>query len=267
MEWPEFTLKNLPGVLGFPHASDEATMGLSGRGAAADPPQPPSVSGSRIAQWSRACGRCLEKDAFAAQLAGGQVDTEIASIFRETPEFGRSIAERLADFHDIDSTGRLILIGAGGEAVVFYDTENQRVLKLLGLAGKAGFGWHVKQPAVGGAFSIRSGGLAESLERFWLAEREFPTGLDLEAVGTDADFIVLSQPFILGDHPAADALEGRMRDHGWHKVELRSELNMLTTQSWQKGDCLATDVRPENAILAEADGQIYPFDFIMARKP
>jgi hypothetical protein len=128
MEWPEFTLKNLPAVLGFPRATEEATMGLSGGSAAADPQQPPSVSGSRIAQWSRACGRCLEKDAFAAQLAGAQVDTEIASIFRETPEFGRSIAERVADFHDIDSAGRLTLIGAGGEAVVFYDDANQRVL-------------------------------------------------------------------------------------------------------------------------------------------
>ena len=38
---------------------------------------------------------------------------------------------------------------------------------------------------------------------------------------------------------------------------------MLATQTWRRGDVIATDVRPENAILAEADGQIYPFDFIL----
>ncbi len=37
------------------------------------------------------------------------------------------------------------------------------------------------------------------------------------------------------------------------------------TVTWRREDVLATDVRPENAILAESDGQIYSFDFILIR--
>lgn len=40
---------------------------------------------------------------------------------------------------------------------------------------------------------------------------------------------------------------------------------MLASLTWQRGEIIATDVRPENAILAEADGEIYPFDFILSR--
>ena len=35
--------------------------------------------------------------------------------------------------------------------------------------------------------------------------------------------------------------------------------------SWRKDEWIATDVRPENALLAEADGSIRAIDFIVGR--
>ena len=83
-----------------------------------NPSQPPPLGDSRITQWARAAGRRLEAGDFAQSLDGGQVEAELSSIFRETPEFGRSLAHRLADFHQGNSHGDLTLIGGGGEAEI-----------------------------------------------------------------------------------------------------------------------------------------------------
>lgn len=54
-----------------------------------------------------------------------------------------------------------------------------------------------------------------------------------------------------------------MAKRGWDPFAPPTRLDMLATQTWRRGAVIASDVRPENAILAEADGQIYPFDFIL----
>lgn len=264
MTWPDFTLKNLPRVLAFPHGTEESALGLGGGSVGADPPQPPAFGDTRITDWARAAGRCIDQSGFGRRLAGRQVEDELSAVFRETPEFGRSLALRLADFHEPDSSGPLTLIGGGGEAVVFFDPENQRVVKWLGTAGKAGFGWKIDRDAEN-RWALRPGRLAESLVRFWLAEHHFPTGLELDSIGGNGDFLVLSQPFFLGENPDHEALSGWMAAAGWERFSPPSELLMLQTQTWKKGSAIATDVRPENAILAASDGRIYPFDFILHR--
>jgi hypothetical protein len=55
-----------------------------------------------------------------------------------------------------------------------------------------------------------------------------------------------------------------MHREGWHPESLPTHLDMLTTLTWRRGNVVATDVRPENAILAEADGEIYPIDFTVS---
>ncbi|MBX3741209.1 MAG: hypothetical protein KF712_09485 [Akkermansiaceae bacterium] len=249
-------------MLAFPHGTEESAVGFGRGNAGANPPQPPALGDSRIKEWTRAAGRCVDQSGFGKKLAGRQVEDELSALFRETPEFGRSLALRLADFHDPDSTGPLTLIGGGGEAVVFGDPENQRVVKLLGTAGKAGFGWKIDRDAES-RWALRPGRLAESLVRFWLAEHHFPTGLELEFIGGNGDFLVLSQPFFLGENPDHEALSAWMAAEGWEPFSSPSELVMLQTQTWRKGSAIATDVRPENAILASSDGRIYPFDFIL----
>ncbi len=262
MTWPDFTLKNLPRVLAFPHGTEESALGLGGGSVGANPPQPSALRDTRITDWARAAGRCVDQSGFGGRLAGRQVESELNALFRETPEFGRSLALRLADFHESDSTGPLTLIGGGGEAVVFFDSENQRVVKLLGMAGKAGFGWKIDHDAEN-RWTLRPGKLAESLFRFRLAEHHFPTGLELDSIGANGDFLVLSQPFLLGENPDNEALSEWMADAGWERFSPPSELLMMQTQTWKKGSAIATDVRPENAILAKSDGRIYPFDFIL----
>jgi hypothetical protein len=170
---------------------------------------------------------------------------------------------RLAGFHQPDSRGGLTLIGGGGEAVVFFDPEQQQVIKLLGGAGKAGFGWTLGRDSAG-LWVLRSGGLARSLRRFALAEEHFPTGLDFHALGTGGGFLLLRQPFLVGENPTVRQLDAWMHRDGWHPESPPTRLGMLATLTWRRGNVVATDVRPENAILAEADGKIYPFDFIVS---
>jgi hypothetical protein len=40
---------------------------------------------------------------------------------------------------------------------------------------------------------------------------------------------------------------------------------MIANLSWRKGPWIATDVRPENALVAEADGIIRAIDFIIGK--
>ena len=261
-----FSLKNLAALLNSAHESEEPAQDHRRGSTRTNPSQPPPLGDSRITQWARAAGRCLEAGDFAQSLDGGQVEGELSSIFRETPEFGRSLAVRLADFHQGNSHGDLTLIGGGGEAVVFGDPANQQVIKLLGGAGKAGFGWTIDIDPEG-LWILRPGGLAESLRRFALAEEHFPTGLDLHALATDGSFLLLQQPFIVGENPTSPQLADWMHQRGWQLFVPPTRHDMLATQTWHRGDVIATDVRPENAILAESDGQIYPFDFILRRTP
>jgi len=262
MTTPSFSLKNLSALLDSGDESEESAQGHGRGNARTNSQQPPPFGHSRIAQWARAAGRCLEASDFAQSLDGGQVEGELRSIFRETPEFGRSLAVRLADFHQGSSLGDLALIGGGGEAVVFGDPANQQVIKLLGGAGKAGFGWTIDMD-LEGLWILRPGGLAESLRRFALAEQHFPTGLDLHALGKDGSFLLLQQPFLVGGNPTTAQLDDWMQQHGWQRFVPPTRLDMLATLTWRLGDVIATDVRPENAILAESDGHIYPFDFIL----
>lgn len=264
MPSPTFSLKNLAELLLSGHASEEPAPGDRRGNARTDPSQPPPLGDAGITQWARDAGGCLEAGQFAESLDGAQVESELSEIFRETPEFGRSLALRLADFHESDSRGELTLIGGGGEAVVFGDPSRQQVIKLLGGAGKAGFGWTMDRDHEG-FWILRPGHLTESLIRFALAEEQFPTGLDLHAVGSDGRFLLLRQPFLVGENPTVSDLDRWMRLHGWQPHRPKTHLDMLATLTWRRGNIIATDVRPENAILAEADGEIYPFDFILAR--
>ncbi|MFC7339298.1 hypothetical protein ACFQY0_19045 [Haloferula chungangensis] len=156
------------------------------------------------------------------------------------------------------------MIGGGGEAVVFGNSDEQQVIKLLGGDGKAGFGWMMDRDPEG-MWVIRPGGLEEALLRFQLMEGNFPTGLELDGVGDDADFLLLRQPFLVGGNPTEAELNAWMRGRGWEPANLPTRLEMLAELSWRRGEVVATDVRPENAILAESDGEIYPFDIIVTR--
>ncbi|MBK1833664.1 hypothetical protein [Roseibacillus ishigakijimensis] len=176
------------------------------------------------------------------------------------------MAERLVPFHDEQSQGAWSLIGAGGESVVFGDPTHQRVLKLLSPAGRARFGWVLDQDR-DQQWGLRKGALAAALRRYHLAEQLFPSGLEIEAIGAGCSFLLLSQPFFVGSHPEPSQLAAEMQTRGWEPHRPSSQLSTLLNLSWKKGHQLATDVRPENVILAESDGKLYPFDFIVGQEP
>jgi|GEM_PF-1667318 len=228
------------------------------------PTQPPSGRDTRITRWAAASGKISSAADFATRLDGPQVGSELLNIFRETPEFGRSLALRIEPFLDESAEGHLHLAGGGGEAIVFGDGEQQFAIKLLAPPGKARFGWVLDRNSQG-RWGIRGGGLAEALERFAWFEALFDSGLELDQIGEAGDFLVLRQPFIAGFHPDELSLHQWMMDRGWRPCSLPTDLAMIANLTWRKDDWLATDVRPENALIAEADSGIYAIDFIVGQ--
>jgi hypothetical protein len=195
---------------------------------------------------------------------GSLTRPELLQIFRETPEFGRSLATCVDPFLDESTKGHLRLVGGGGEAIVFGDPEKQLAVKLLAPPGKARFGW-----VFGGnddaGWAIRGGGLAEAVVRFAWFESLFGSGLELDQVGTAGDFLVLRQPFIEGGHPDEPPLSRWMTEQGWTRWSPPTELDMIANLTWRRYEWIATDVRPENTLLAEAGGVIRAIDFIVGR--
>lgn len=200
--------------------------------------------------------------AFRARIDTRQVEGELDAIFRESPEFGRNLAHRLSPFLESEESGSLTLIGAGGEAAVFGDPANQQVIKLSGPPARCGFGWVIRR-GTGGALTLAPGGLDEILDRLSLFDALFPSGISIDSIGENEAFLVFRQPFILGRHPTASELHGHMRSLGWvpHKEPCFGDTLELLT--WKKGRFLATDVRPENALVADSTGFIHPIDFIV----
>lgn len=199
---------------------------------------------------------------FSSRLDTRQVEGELDAIFRESPEFGRNLAHRLSPFLDKEQRGQLTLIGAGGEAAVFFDPANQQVIKLSGPPARCGFGWVIRRDP-NGFLTLAPGGIDEILDRLSLFEALFPSGISLDSIGENDTFLVFRQPFILGRHPTESELHGHMRSLGWsphHEPCFGDTLEKLT---WKKAPFLATDVRPENALVADSTGTVHPIDFIV----
>lgn len=230
------------------------------------PPQPstsPNPGGSGSPLRDRAA-ICTIQD-FCARLDSRQIESELDAIFRESPEFGRNLALRLEPFLEETAEGSLTLIGAGGEATVFFDPESQHVVKLSGPPARCDFGWIIRRNAKG-VLSLSPGSLDEILDRLSLFEALFRSGIAIDCIGENDSFLVFRQPFIGGRHPTVGELEKHMRSLGWSPLNASCVGDTLEKLTWQKGQFLATDVRPENALVSEATGIIHPIDFIVAGK-
>ncbi len=228
------------------------------------PPQPPTgpnprEAGSRI----RSSARLSRLEDFSARLDTTQVEGELNEIFRESPEFGRALSQRLERFIDQSSEGSLELIGAGGEATVFADDARQQVIKLSGPPARSQFGWIIYRES-DGLLSLKPGDLASVLARLALFEALFPTGLSIDAIADDGSFFLFRQIFIAGTHPTEEALHTWMTGHGWTRSFDSAHGKTLSTLTWTKGKFIATDVRPENVIQADSNGELYPIDFIVS---
>lgn len=205
-------------------------------------------------------------ESFRNRLDSRQVEGELDSIFRESPEFGRNLAHRLEPFLGENTQGGLTLIGAGGEAAVFGDPSAQQVIKLSGPPARCAFGWiNCQDPE--GSLTLAPGSLDEILDRLSLFEILFPSGISIDSIGENDAFLVFRQPFIGGRHPTEAELHSQMRGLGWAPLNAPCIGETLENLTWSKGRYLATDVRPENAIVSEATGALHPIDFIVAGEP
>jgi hypothetical protein len=230
---------------------------------------PPQPSGSQDSGRPRSPlrDRCPTSsiESFRKRLDSLQVEGELDSIFRESPEFGRNLAHRLEPLFGENTRGNLTLIGAGGEAAVFFDETSQQVIKLSGPPARCAFGWIIRQDAEG-RLSLSPGSLDEILDRLSLFEALFQSGISIGSIGENDAFLVLRQPFIGGRHPTEAELHAHMRALGWAPLNAPCIGDTLEKLTCSRGRYLATDVRSENAIVSESTGIIHPIDFIVAGK-
>ena len=264
---PPFRLRNLPQVLNYAHVStSEPTPGHRTGSSRAVPSQPDARHIARCVAWAEASQRSQSRSDFAARLDGRQVSAELIEQFRLTPEFGRELTERVDPYLDTDSLGDLTLIDAGGEATVFFESTKQRVIKLFAPPNEGGFGW-VLCPSQNARWGIWGGSLPEALYRFAWFEACFVSGLELDSIGSDGDFVTFSQPFFVGRRPCEDELEDWMRLHGWTPWSPSTDQATVAQHSWRRDDYVVTDVLPRNAIITEADNRLRPIDFIATHLP
>ena len=262
---PSFRLRHLHQVLPSAHVSTaESTPSHSAGSAGAMPSQSSAGHLTRCLAWAEACGKLHAACQFSARLDGRQVSLELFEQFHATPELGRSLSARVDPYHDSESCGDLTLIDAGGEAVVFFDPDHQRVIKLFAPPNDGGFGYVLDQGS-NGRWRIRGGSLIEALNRFAWFEACFVSGLELDSLGTRADFLTLSQPFYVGRRPSEDELEDWMTSNGWEPWSPPTDQSTVASCTWRRGEFAATDVLTRNAILCESDGRIRAIDFIVTR--
>jgi hypothetical protein len=219
---------------------------------------------ARCLAWAHATGKIHAAAQLAARLDGRQVSAELYEQFRASPEFGRTLAERVDPYHDGDSCGEFTLIDAGGEATVFFDSASQRVIKLFAPPNEGAFGWILERTA-NGRWGIRGGSLSEALFRFAWFEACFVSGLELDALGSEADFLTLSQPFFVGRRPCEDELEEWMKANGWEPWSPPTDQATVAEHTWRRDEYVATDVLPRNAIVTEADDRLRAIDFIVTQ--
>jgi hypothetical protein len=260
---PPFRLHNLHQVLTTPHVSTTESTPSDGQGNARTvPPQSPPGHLAQCLAWAREAGQLQH----ASQFAARQVSEELFEQFLTTPAFGRDLSERLEAFHEPESAGDLLLVDAGGEAIVFGDPGRQKVIKLFAPPIEGRFGWVLYRDP-NGRWGIRGGSLIEALWRFAWFEACFVSGLDLDVVGLDADYLTLSQPFFGGRGPCADELEEWMTHCGWQRWSPATDQATVVQHSWRRGDYVATDVLPRNAILTDADDRIRAMISLSPRCP
>ena len=228
------------------------------------PAQSSSGYVARCLAWAQAADKIHAAAQLTARLDGRQVGAELYEQFRASPEFGRSLTERIDPYHDSDSCGDLQLVDAGGEAVVFGDPAYQRVIKLFAPPNEGAFGWILERTA-NGRWGIRGGSLPEALFRFAWFEACFVSGLELDTLGSEADFLTLSQPFFVGRRPCEDELEEWMQANGWEPWSPPTDQATVAEHTWRRADYVATDVLPRNAIVTESDDRLRAIDFIVTQ--
>ena len=152
----------------------------------------------------------------------------------------------------------------GGEAVVFFDNAIQKVIKLFSPPNSGRYGYVLDQDA-NGRWQIRGGDLIEALYRFAWFEACFGSGLELDSLGTEADYVTFSQPFYGGRRPCEDELEEWMKACGWEPWSPTTNQATVATHSWRRGNYAVTDVVPRYAIVSEADGRLRAIDFVVTQ--
>jgi len=264
---PSFRLRFLQQGLSFLHVSTAESTPCHGSGGFGTVSSQ-STSGhlARCLAWAQAAGRLHHARHFAARLDGQQVSAELFEQFRATPSFGRGLTERLDPFLDSHTVGDLIFIDAGGEATVFFEPDKQRVIKLFAPPGEGRFGW-VLDRRPDGSWHIRGGSMIEALWRFAWFETCFVSGLELDSLGLEADFLTLSQPFFVGRRPCEDELEEWMTQCGWERWSPPTDQATVAEHTWRRDRYIVTDVLPRNAIVTDADERLRAIDFIVTELP
>lgn len=72
-------------------------------------------------------------------------------------------------------------------------------------------------------------------------------------------FIVISQPFVAGDHPLAEEIPSRLADQGLVQTDLKSP-NEFYVHGGEAGALIIKDVHADNVVLGSHTGLLHPID-------
>jgi hypothetical protein len=93
----------------------------------------------------------------------------------------------------VETVGSLTLIGAGGEAAVFFDEDTQQVIKLSGPPARCNFGWVIRRSPEG-ILTLAPDNLDEILDRLSLFEALLSSGISTPSVSSSPETVAFESP-------------------------------------------------------------------------
>jgi len=93
----------------------------------------------------------------------------------------------------VETVGSLTLIGAGGEAAVFFDEDTQQVIKLSGHPARCNFGWVIRRSPEG-ILTLAPDNLDEILDRLSLFEALLSSGISTPSVSSSPETLAFESP-------------------------------------------------------------------------
>jgi len=220
----------------------------------------------------------LSQRDFAQLVDGPSLEREIDRLTRKRGgwlDVAQILSRRIngtVDWAELGQAGsRYQVVGSRGEAVLFWDQQLQRIVKLRGREengfGTAGFGCILVRNERG-IIQYGPGTAAQALERERLSWEHLGFGCKLDTfIGEEAGML-LSQPFICGSTPSERDIRAWMTSHGWEPLTHCADVAVtLRDHAWQRDGIGAFDANDTNFIQCEADGELYPIDLIVWPMP